>query len=119
MRRGGALLVSVSLLAGVALAGEAHWIPNRADVVRLERQVMPPGGYRLDSYDRAYSGTYVSGRKVIEGRWVEVERGRKPRVDVVSYEKLPDIADGGCSVVTVYYDLATAKIAGVRCNGLG
>ncbi|MBQ1559625.1 MULTISPECIES: hypothetical protein [Caulobacter] len=95
-------------------------MPGRDQVVQLEAQVKPPRGYRLDQYDRSYSGTFMSGRKIIEGRWVQVDLpGQKPKVEIVPYHQLPDIADGGCAVVTVYYDVATAKVAGVACNGLG
>lgn len=119
MLRIGAPLVSALLLVGAAVAGQIHWIPGKVDVAKLEAQAKPPEGYRLNRYDRAYSGTYISGRKIIEGRWVEVAHGQRPKVEIVAYDQLPNIADGGCSVVTVYYDVVTAKVASVHCNGLG
>ncbi len=119
MRRAGVLLLSALLSCGAAVAGEAHWLPSHSDVEKLEAQAKPPKGYRLDQYDRSYSGTFVSDRKVIEGHWIQVRTpGQKPRVTIVTYDQLPQVMDGGCSVVTVYYDLATAKVTGVACNGV-
>ena len=103
-------------------------MPDPTAVAHFESLVkLPRGADSLARYDRYYAGVYISGRKVIEGVYVEIERDfrsgpnpprPRPSVHIVTPKRLPMIADGGCSVVTVFYDVKTDKAAGADCNGL-
>ena len=114
--------------------------PDLAMVEALERSVKLPAGTKpLDAYDRYYALETVVGRRMIEGMYQEssddddlasYQRGdrdpvkysppRKGRRHLLAKaSSLPDIADGECSVIHVYWDIATARIAHVECNGRG
>ncbi|CAN5537986.1 hypothetical protein BH10PSE4_BH10PSE4_33580 [soil metagenome] len=120
-----------SALAGAVALGmtaaslATFWTPASAQVARLETLVKPKGPARgirpISRYDRAYAGTTMSGRQIIEGRWVD--RGwsasAKPSSPkIVPYGALPDVLDGGCDIVTVMYDVSTDKIVFLACNGV-
>lgn len=45
----------------------------------------------------------------------ELERGRR---DIHIGEPFPDIADGGCSVVTLSIDYETQRVISAHCNGV-
>ena len=84
---------------------------------RIEREVrLPAGAGPLGAYERYYAlhqddrGTRVVAAIYVRGgtpgrRWVE-ETGQ------------PMIADGGCDVIEVIYDLTTQRIQTVACNGV-
>jgi len=76
---------------------------------------LPQGAAKLDQYDRSY--TYMGDRSVI-GIYVRTDlRGTAHTGERqwVSQKQMPQIAGGGCSVVTVFYDPKTHK-ADSMCN---
>ena len=94
-------------------------------MARLETLVKPAGPTRsiraVSEYDRAYAGTTVSGRKIVEGRWALRSwsgAAQAPSPQIVPFNALPDVLDGGCDVVTVLYDVTTDKIVLLQCNGV-
>jgi hypothetical protein len=111
------------LAAAVALglgwsAGHAEatqtWRPTLADVAAVEAKIeLPKGAEPIAAYARYYSGVVVSGHRLVKGYYL---RGfGRPGVYLKPY---PDeIDDGGCSVVTVYFDLTADRTAGAFCNG--
>ncbi len=112
-------------VASVAIAevvGAPLWNPTAAQVSRVEAIAKRPRHVKaLSKYQRHYAGATVAGRKVIEGRWIEVDWSDPPTIGVAKiepYAALPAVLDGGCSIVTVIYDVATDKIAMIECNGL-
>ena len=118
-------LICVGAFAATAAAPTSLWTPSEAQVARLETLVRPKGPTRRisapSSYDRAYAGTTISGRKIVEGRWVSRRwngPAQIPNPKIVPFSALPDILDGGCDVVTVMYDVATDKIVLLQCNGV-
>ena len=118
-------LICIVALAATAATPTPFWTPSQTQVARLETLVKPKGLTRkiraLGEYDRAYAGTTVSGRKIVEGRWaLHGWTGAipAPNPKIVSFDALPDILDGGCGVVTVMYDVATDKIVLLQCNGV-
>jgi hypothetical protein len=87
------------------------------DIRRVESLVkMPPGTKSIASYNRFYALTVEAGREVIWG--VFLLRPTPPTVHIVAPDQMPDVQDGGCSVVNVRYDLREAKITAAFCNGL-
>lgn len=85
------------------------------------RLVMPDGAAPLRAYRRSYAfsqGPGQGGDAVGEGRVVGVfDRMAAPGRQWVEEEQLPRLFDGGCSLVTIVYDPATATIEGIGCNG--
>jgi hypothetical protein len=62
--------------------------------------------------DSSITGIYLfanEGQQPIEGKAGEVTW--------TTPDKLPAVEDGGCSVVTVKYDLRHDRLTGVECNG--
>jgi hypothetical protein len=131
--------ISVALLLAVTVAAEGS-SPDLATIEQIEHAVrLPASSYPLVGYDRYYARDTVSGRQVIVGLYLATnitderkrfEKGgsniskdrlyRKGEVHLLlSLSLFPDgITDGGCDEIRVYWDVATAKIAGVFCNGL-
>lgn len=134
---------------GFAFFGEAIAQQDRAlisaDTVRaIERQVvMPRGAAPISSYRRFYARTRIGGRDAIMGVFlIKSAYGQHdaaaatpvPGVAdafVTEADEVPQIADGGCAEVTIYFDLALQRLLPVRpqegdaseeqlgiCNGL-
>ena len=77
--------------------------------------MLPVNAHRLNDYARYYTGEIVQGRKLVRGYYLLPPYGEEPGVYLRESNDL--VADGGCSVVTVYYDPATHSFADIRCNG--
>lgn len=117
------LLVCIVAMTAMAAARGPFWTPSATQVARLETLVEPSARMEpLAKYDRAYAGMTLSGREMIEGRWVRRPWSKAPQSTdprIVAYSDLIDVADGGCSVVTMMYDVVSDKIAYLECNGRG
>jgi hypothetical protein len=116
-----ALGVGLAIALASAAAGFAAqvWTPARADVARLERTiVLPAKAERLEAYARYYTGEIIQGHKLIRGDYLSggPPFAAKPGV---YFRKGSAVADGGCSVITVYYDPAIHSFASIECNGYG
>jgi hypothetical protein len=112
------LLFALALLGGCAPA-ERPQTEQEALAKKIESRIKLPDGARpLDSYGLNYAfaddGTIVAvyatphwptDAKEGESRWHE------------SYEALPRIMDGGCSVISVSYNPETDDLF-VGCNGV-
>lgn len=124
MRRALAAL-SLTLLAtapaGATLPrGRPYWTPTPAQVAKLETQTSrKPGMAPTWRYGRDYAGVTIENRKLIVGRWVRDDSGRTIGVRIGPLSAIPDIADGGCSVVSVMYDVKTERLVSMTCNGEG
>ena len=108
----------MALLGGCAPA-ESPQTEQEALAKKIESRLkLPDGAHPLDSYGRNYAyaedGTVVAvyaaphwptDAKVGEARWHK------------SYEALPRIMDGGCSVISVSYNPETEDLF-VGCNGV-
>ena len=116
--------------------------PDLATVELIEREItLPAGAGPLDAYDRYYALETMSGRRLIVGlfqrtsltdererfesggrsplRYTPPRHGRRRLMAQASSFLKFGVMDGGCSEIHVYWDIATAKIADVECNGLG
>lgn len=122
-RKLAAVLAPLSLSSGAVAHPTAHdaWQPTPAMVRDLELKVrLPATAEPLSTYARYYTGESISGRRVLKGYYLAggVGNGRglaKPGIYLRPSEVLVD--DGGCDVITVFYDPQTKTIAGVYCNG--
>ena len=110
--------------ASAILKVNEPWTPSMDDVRHIESIVrMPTGASPIAAYVRFYTGVVDNGRKVIEGVYLarsvmqDMHRDIHTDVNVVIANDMPFINDGGCLMVTVYYDVDSEKITGVRCNG--
>lgn len=84
---------------------------------RIEREVrLPPDAGALATYARYYAWRDgKDGRKVI-AVWQNLT-GERPGRHWVTERDLPVIMDGGCGVVSLTWDVATARVEHVACNG--
>jgi hypothetical protein len=115
-------------LAAAAQAQVSDVAVDPALVAKIENTtVLPPGAGKLSDYDRYYGRATMafltpdsSGeRDVIAGVWLKhrsatpVQRGAIPipgqagAYSLGPDGNLPLVSDGGCSVLTVYFDLKT------------
>ena len=89
--------------------------PEDAIMDRVERTVtLPEGASALSDYVRRYS--YLGDRTVI-GICILREMGQSGQDrSWVKPSRLPQISDGGCGVVTVFYDPRKKLPPETRCN---
>lgn len=92
------------------------WVPADELIRKIEASLTMPSGHSLQEYHRYYAGERYMDRPAVIGVFV---RSDQPGIDVVPQDELPRILDGGCSVVTMRYDVALDKIIYIRCNGVG
>lgn len=108
---------STTAAAGQA-AVSADWLPTADMIAKLEATVrMPKGAGALSAYDRYYTGLVQQGRRVVEAVYVSASAGRG-QSHIVPGDKMPGIADGGCSVVSLYYDVQAGTVGEPVCNGV-
>lgn len=101
--------------------GSVQW----KDIRQLESVVRVPAdpGWQpapLAKYRRYYTGITIHGHRMIQGELVLAstdEDGRPGVYPVGGVEDFPLIADGGCSVVNLLYDIAAKRITAITCNG--
>ncbi|GAM99603.1 hypothetical protein U91I_03257 [alpha proteobacterium U9-1i] len=94
------------------------------------RIVMPAGAEGLAEYDRYYSGVRLGEREGVHGvlllrrAFGDISRGNMTPVEGMANvyrgdaEKLPLVSDGGCSVVTLYFDLGAQEFVGLHREGM-
>ena len=121
-----AIAMAVLLTSPVGAYAESPHI-DAATVREIERQVVMPDGSRpLSEYDRYYATTELSGLGVITGvflyRSTHDYRGRGSRAvagvpHAFTTHSLPVLADGGCSVVTIIFNLRTRKLTPIAYDG--
>jgi len=129
-----ACFIAPLVLAPTAAAASAKDPPSiiTAPTVRsIESQVvMPRGADRLASYDRYYMLDWIEQREVVAGRFLQRlpyrRRERSGAVPVPGIPgaftvarggRLPNISDGGCTVVTIYFDIGTWKMIPIQYMG--
>ncbi|MDR3507797.1 MAG: hypothetical protein P4L64_07870 [Caulobacteraceae bacterium] len=87
------------------------------DVEEIEQVVaLPAGAHPVSDYSRYYDNEMIGGRVFIRGVFVLEGPSRAGRH--LSESAMPP-TDGGCWVVTIFFDLKNRRVAGVYCNGLG
>jgi hypothetical protein len=78
---------------------------------------MPRGAGPLSSYTRYYAWqARGDGARRVVAVWVNLA-GEPPGRHWVTEREFPLIFDGGCSVITLSYDVATRYIEHITCNG--
>lgn len=122
------LAAALALTSCPAFAA-GDWTPDDALVAKIETAFVPimtagltnPGGRpapvpaTLDKYTRYYAGETVDGEQVVVGAFL-YDWGRAPAgIQFVTMKDLPGGAGGGCSIIHVWYHVATGKIEST-CN---
>jgi hypothetical protein len=130
MRKTGALL-AVLLLAAAPVRAQTDddaWTPKTDMLEELDSQAvqlrLKGADAPLDSYERYYRGTKRGGHLFIEGYFGPFRtEGRRPesdelpaRVHIVARAE-PSIADAGCRVVFLLYDVSAESFTSIQCEG--
>jgi hypothetical protein len=135
------VLAIFSFSVSEAIAGPPpdpnEWRPDAEAVARIDPQaitfVLPKEFGSIAEYSRYYWGTVENGRRVIQGAFVPdreymaemVKRanaksvasiGKSGLVHIVPESDAPTLADGGCMIVWVTFDVGTNKITNEACN---
>ena len=131
MTRMTAVLVAVTLALATLPRAFAQNSASEVTIRAIEYQVvMPRRAWSLDLYDRYYAPDNVDGREIIVGVFLlrssfggRARDGAAPASTIAnafttSRSQLPTILDGGCSVVTVYFDVATQRLLPVHLEGV-
>ncbi len=149
LSRSTALLALALVLTAAAIASNRPSIVTASTVRAIESKiVMPPRADPLANYDRYYMLTTLTAqgmapRAAVHGRFMLRAMGthfRKGAVAVPGVPNaftierggtLPNVADGGCGVVTIFFDLTTGNLIEIQhdykgakperasCNGYG
>jgi hypothetical protein len=123
-------IVQLILAAAVTttLGATPGWTPDAATISKLESNIKPGdipklgSGHRpiVTEYARYYAPYMAGDHRMIRGELVRpMGSNMKPAgIYVVDSEKdFPLIFDGGCSIVNLVYDVETARLVSLKCNG--
>jgi hypothetical protein len=119
----GAGIVIAALLAQPLHAAES-WTPTQGEIARLEAGLRlptrPSPSGPLKDYERYYAGVVQNGHRMIRAEFVAlgIAPGARGQVHITSKDKFPVIMDGGCGIVNLLYDVQSATVVSIGCNGL-
>ncbi len=124
------VLAALALVVAIAPLARAQNSVSEATIREIESQVVMPRGARsLDLYDRYYAPDRIGEREVVVGVFLlrssfsgQTREGVAPvtaidNVFTASATQLPVVMDGGCNVVTIYFDVATQRLMTIRLDG--
>ena|SRR5271168_2896432 len=128
MKKIGIVQLILATAVTTALGATPGWTPDAATISKLESNIKPgdipkfSDGHLpiVTEYDRYYAPYMAADHRMIRGELViPIGSKMKPAgVYVVDSEKdFPHISDGGCAIVHVVYDVETARVVSLKCNG--
>jgi len=83
----------------------------------IESNITLPSGARpIAAYFRSYSFVERRGEKFAYATYQG--NVRPGSIDLIDYGKQPNISDGGCDVIVVWYSLAKNSVISAACNGV-
>lgn len=86
-------------------------------IVELETTlILPNRAYQLNEYTRHYAFKKVKNTEYVFAVYV-FKRAKKGGIVITTFNKLPIIFDGGCSVIELKYSLHQKKIDSLFCHG--
>ena len=89
--------------------------PSLALVRRLESRLkMPKGAFPIDTYVRYYALDRTNTHQKIRGKFIYDPNNAGVRLVVLN--KIPQVKDGGCSVLTIEFDLDRNRMTAFYCN---
>jgi hypothetical protein len=110
--------------AANADAAAGPWKPDAQTISQFEASIKLPDGFYngpkplLTEYARYYWGADYQGNRVVVGELVRADGNTAAGIYLGSDSKIsPVIPDGGCTVVHLKYDVVTAKVTMLKCNG--
>lgn len=122
---------SLALLIGLSLFGArsaGNSAPSSSDIAYVETRLRLPDDAPgpLSSYERYYAWTVGDdGKRLIYGELIYLDLlgparppGRYGRVHAVIEHEMPTIVDGGCGVITFYYNPSSSKAPSLYCNAV-
>jgi hypothetical protein len=115
-----ALLILLALLTAPAMAQapSGRWTPTPQMIARIEAQVrVPAGADDLHTARRIYWGVEDRGHRTIVGRFVRTQ-GQGSITILQAGDPVTYVADGGCGIVMVSYDMFFDRVTKVTCNGV-
>ena len=73
----------------------------------------------FEHYARYYAGVGTADHKAVFATYVAVDPDHYPSgVHLVGTGEIPMILDGGCAIIHVRYDVPSATVTSIRCNGV-
>ena len=114
--------------ATTTLAATPNWTPDPATISKLESSIKSAdipwnygGQHAISEYARYYAASMAGDHRIIQGEWI-IPLGAKMKSAGVyifgSRKEFPTVSDGGCAIINLVYDIETARIVSLRCNGL-
>lgn len=76
---------------------------------------MPVGAHPLSSYVRYYAQHTVKKNLFIVATFVK--RDSAGKIEIVDFDQLPQMFDGGCDVIKLRYAVSEKKVISLLCNG--
>ena len=119
-----AVCIIYIVLIGTVRASDlvSEWMPNLAEVARVEGTLnMPEGSLSLKRYIRYYAGTVLKGHRVLLGHFElgPTANGADGEIRLVKSKKdLPVVFDGGCAIISFRYDMTEQRVLNLSCNGV-
>jgi hypothetical protein len=95
------------------------WLPDRAAIDKIEAGlVMPEEAAPLSAYRRRYGGVIEAGRRVIWGDFLlSTIAPYAAAITILDHRPVSLLQGGGCSVVTLKFDMDSDRLLGIACNG--
>jgi hypothetical protein len=122
---------TLALVIGLALFGArqpSNAPPSRDDIIQVEEKIRLPDDApaTLQRYERFYAWTLDDdGKRVIYGELVFTDlmgAARPPggigRTHAIDEKDMPTIANGGCGVITLYFDPRNGRRPALYCNAV-
>lgn len=125
LRQGLGIVLSVCAMAGCAdTAASNSEIVNQqltprpllpiVETIELAL-TMPKGAHPLSSYVRYYAQHTLGKNLYIVATFVKKESAGK--IEIVDFQQIPQLFDGGCDVIKLRYSVSEKKIVSLLCNG--
>jgi len=113
--------LAVSAATAIAFGACSDSVPDdRALAAEIEGMVVSAHrDLNLDSYARIYAHLAdgsVTGLYLFANKGMEPMAGHRGQVEWTTPEAIPVVNDGGCTVITVFYDVHAHRLSSVRCN---
>ncbi|MGH7024406.1 MAG: hypothetical protein ACREEB_12575 [Caulobacteraceae bacterium] len=122
--------VPLVIALGVSLLGGRHpgaAVPSLDDIDFIERKVNLPSDAPgpLSSYERYYAWTIDNGKKYIYAEYIYIKLLGPKAPDVgsrhihaVAEDDIPAVSNGGCGVITFYFDPRGDRTPSLYCNAM-
>jgi hypothetical protein len=119
--------LALALALGLSILGANRlpaMPPSMSDISYIEKKINLPQDAPgpLSSYERYYAWSFDNGRKYIYAEYVykkllkSAESETPSHIHAVAEDAIPSIANGGCGVITFYFDPRGDRTPSMLCN---